>query len=630
MVAVTLAHSPQPWNSPTPTLHLLQTCKTLQHINQIHARIITTGLIRNSFLTTELIINFSSSPHQPLVDFARYIFFSQHSHKNYTDPFLWNLIIKSFSHGNDPKQAIVLFSLMMCRGVCVDKFTYSLVLKACSRLSFLREGLQVQGFIQKSDEYRLNVFLQNSMINLFLQCGCLEFARLVFERMLERDCVSWNLMIKGYAKYGMVDLARDVFYRMPKEERNLITWNCMISGYLQSKDGFEFAWDLFSSMPERDLVSWNAMLDGCVKCGKLEVARYLFNQMPKKDAVTWATMIDGYAKMSRIDIAQCLFNKMRETERDVITWNALIAGYVLNGRSAEAINLFHEMMLVSSLAPDQTTFVIALSAIAELGHIGEGKLIHKYIEKKGFLLDGKLGVALIDMYSKCGSIRTALQLFKNLTGKSVDHWNAIIGGLAIHGLGEMAVDLFMEMERLSVKPDDITFIGVLSACDHSGMVEEGCMFFELMRRAHCMKPKLQHYGCMVDILSRAGYLEDAMKLIASMPIEPNDVVWRALLSACKNHDNYEIGLAAAKHLMQLDYCNTSSYVLLSNLYAAYGMWSEVSRVRSMMKERDILKVPGCSWIELEGTLHEFVVGDKSHPQSEEIYSVLEKLFTIIM
>ncbi|KAL5718117.1 hypothetical protein ACHQM5_011055 [Ranunculus cassubicifolius] len=615
-------------NSTLPTLIHLQNCKTQRDINQIHARIIATGMLKNTFLTTKLILKLSSSPHQPLTEFARYLFLSQNPHQTH----LWNLMIKSFSHGNDPKEAIFLFVLMLGRGIIVDKFTFSLLLKALSRLCLIREGLQVQGLILKS-QLGFNVFLQNSVINVYLRCGCIEFARQMFDKMLERDSVSWNLMINGYAKCGLIDVARELFDQMPKEVKNLITWNSMISAYVQSEgEGqLNFAWELFSTMPERDLVSWNVMIDGCVKRAKIEVAHKLFSRMPRKDAVSWACMIDGYAKIGRVEEARCLFNIMPETERDVITWNALMAGYVQNGFCVEAVKLFHDMMLVNrgGLAPDHTTLMIILSAIAELGHIGEGKLVHKYIEENGLPLDGKLGVALIDMYSKCGSIETAMSLFRNLSKKSVDHWNAIIGGLAVHGLGEMAVDLFMEMQRFSVKPDDITFIGVLNACNHAGMVKEGFIFFDLMKRVHSTSPKLQHYGCMVDILGRAGYLEEAMKLINTMPIEPNDVVWRALLSACKKHDSFDVGIRIATQLMESGFWNSSGYVILSNLYAASGRWKDVSRIRLMMKENNIKKVRGSSWIELEGTVHEFVVGDKSHPRVQEIYTALNSLNSFI-
>ncbi|MCL7038625.1 hypothetical protein MKW94_029594 [Papaver nudicaule] len=610
----------QPYNS---TLHLLKKCRNSRDLNQIHARILTSGLIKNSSLTSKIILNFASSSHQPLVEFSRYIFFSQQ--KTNCNPFLWNLIIKSFSHGVDPEQAILVFISMLSQGsVYPDTFSFSLVLKACSRLELIKEGLQIHCLILKG-EFGSNVFLQNSLINLYLKCGCIEFARLMFDKMLKRDSVSWNLMIDGYVKNDMMENALEVFHRMPIEDQNLITWNSMISGYSKFEDGFEFAWGLFNKMPERDLVSWNSMINGCLKCGKLGIAGDLFNLMPERDSISWASMLDGYAKFGDIDKARNLFDQIPDSRRDTVTWNAMIDGYIHNGCSKEALELFHEMWKGSSLVPDQATLAMALSAIAELGYISEGASIHDYIERKGLDLNGKLGVAVIDMYSKCGSINNAMWVFEKLERKNVDHWNSMINGLAIHGLGDLAFDLLMEMERVSIKPDDITFIGVLNACAHSGMVKEGLICFELMRRVYGLSPKLQHYGCIVDLLGRAGFLKCARNFIEEMPIEPNDVIWRTLLSSCMKHENFGMGIEVADNLIDLDSRKPSSYVLLSNIYAGSGMWDDVNRVRMMMKDRNIRKVPGCSWIELDGNVHEFVIGDTSHPEFREIYSVLDKL-----
>jgi pentatricopeptide repeat protein len=198
-------------------------------------------------------------------------------------------------------------------------------------------------------------------------------------------------------------------------------------------------------------------------------------------------------------------------------------------------------------------------------------------------------------------------VFEGIENKSIDHWNAMIGGLAIHGLGESAFDMLLQIERLSLKPDDITFVGVLNACSHSGLVKEGLLCFELMRRKHKIEPRLQHYGCMVDILSRSGSIELAKNLIEEMPVEPNDVIWRTFLTACSHHKEFETGELVAKHLILQAGYNPSSYVLLSNMYASFGMWKDVRRVRTMMKERKIEKIPGCSWIELDGRVHEFFV-----------------------
>jgi pentatricopeptide repeat protein len=623
---VLCVNSYQPWNSTLPTLILLPKCKTLNDVNQIHARLITTGFIKNTSLTTKLILNFISSPQQHLIEFARYIFFTRHGfriRREQEDPFLWNALIKSYSHGCEPKRALALFCLMLENGICVDKFTFSLVLKACSRVGLVKEGMQVHGLLKKM-EIGLDVFLQNCVITWYLRCGFVEFARQVFDRMPKRDAVSYNAMIDGYVKCGMIQSARHLFDCMPMEERTLISWNSLINGYAQSNDGLNVAWDLFAKLPARDLVSWNTMIDGCVKHGKMEDAYHLFNQMPKQDVVSWANMIYGYAKVGSIDVARSLFDGM--PERDVVAYNALMAGYVQNGYCMEAVQIFHDMKSKSEMSPDNATLLIVLSAIAQLGHIERGISVHHYLEANGFSLSGKLGVALIDMYSKCGSIGNAMSVFEDVEEKSVDHWNAMIGGLAIHGLGELAFDLLVEMEKLCVKPDDITFIGVLNACGHAGLVKEGLMCFELMRRVHKVEPKLQHYGCMVDIFGRAGHIEEARKLIEEMPIEPNDVIWRTLLSACENQENFNIGKPVADHLIRLDSCNPSSYVLLSNMYAARGMWNDVSRVRMMLKEKNLKKNPGCSWIELEGTVHEFFVQDKSHPQVTEIYSMLNSLW----
>ncbi|KAJ0054249.1 hypothetical protein Pint_00236 [Pistacia integerrima] len=585
----------QPWNSPLQTLLLLRKCKALNDVNQVHARMITTGFIKNSTLTTKIVATFSSSSFTPLLEFARYIFFARHAfriYRKYEDPFLWNAIIKSYSHGLHPGRALAVFCLMLENGVCFDNFSLSLVLKACSRVGLVKEGMQIHGLLRKI-KFGSDLYLQNCLIALYLKCGCFESARQVFDKMCIRDSVSYNSMIDGYVKYGKIDSAREMFDSMPMKEKNLISWNSMISGYARWEGGLYIARALFKKMPERDLISY---------------------------VVSWATMIDGYAKIGRVDIARALFDEM--PERDVVVCNAMMAGYLKNGYCMEALGIFHDMQCGGDLCPDPASLLVILSAIAQLGHIDKGIAIHRYLEQNEYSLNGKHGVALIDMYSKCGSIENAISVFEDIEKKSVDHWNAMINGLAIHGLGELAFDMLMEMERLLIEPDDITFIGVLNACGHAGLVKEGILCFELMRRIHKMEPKLQHYGCMVDILGRAGHIEEARKLIEDMPIEPNDVIWRTLLSACQNHENLTVGEPVAKHLMGMDSSNSSSYVLLSNMFAGLGMWNDVRRVRTTMKERNLKKIPGCSWIELEGAVHEFFAQDKSHLPVTEICSML--------
>ncbi|WOL05231.1 hypothetical protein Cni_G13958 [Canna indica] len=444
-----------------------------------------------------------------------------------------------------------------------------------------------------------HLYLQNCLIAFYSKCGLPEMARQVFDRVLERDTISWNSMIDGYVKHGSMPAAEKIFTEMDDVNKNLVSWNTMLDGYVASVNTIDVARSLF---------------DGYVKSGRLVDAEHLFERIPERDVISWATMIDGYMGLQIIELAEKLFEEM--PVKDVITWNIMLDGYIKNGFFVEALNLFSKMREEGNAAPDSTTLAIVLAAITELGRVDDGISIHEYIKRKKLPINGKLGVALIDMYSKCGRLEDALQVFVT-SGRSVDHWNAMIGGLAIHGYGKLALKLFREMENCMLRPDDITFIAVLNACSHAGLVEEGLMFFEIMQKEYALEPKVQHCGCMVDILARAGCLQEALNLIRSMPIEPNDVVWKSLLSACRNHGNLEMGQTLVTHLNEGRAWSSSSYVLLSNLYAGARMWRDARKVTMAMREKDLRKVPGCSWIELNGTVHEFIVGYYLHPQAKE-------------
>ncbi|XP_074273159.1 pentatricopeptide repeat-containing protein At2g45350, chloroplastic-like [Silene latifolia] len=615
----------QPWSSISPTISLLQHCKTLNDINQIHARLITTGFIKNPNFTTKLILNLCSSSSTPHIKFAHNLLSSRYGlisvDNDQFDPYLFNAVIKAFAFGNHvSKHAVLVFILLLEKGFCPDKYSFSLVLKACYRFGLLKEGVQIHGLLRKLD-IGSELYLGNCLISLYAKSGYVGLARQVFDKMPERDMVSFNAMIDGYVKAGLVGLARELFDGMSIEEKNLRTWNCMISGYVQLEGEIGQAWELFEKMPMRDLVTWNLMIDGHVKCKKMEIAHDLFYRMPERDVITWASMIDGYAKIGSLAIARDLFDQA--PEKDIVVCNAMMSGYVQNGNSIDALQFFHDTIGINKLFPDKTTLSIVLSAIAQLGRIDEGIAIHSYIEDNGFIVNGKLGVALIDMYSKCGSIENAIHLFESIEVKEVDHWNAMIGGMAIHGLGELAFELFMEMQTLHVKPDDITFIGLLNSCGHAGLVKEGQICFELMRRVHNVEPKLQHYGCMVDILCRAGKLEEAKKFIDKMPIKPNDIIWRTMLNACVTYKNFYLGKKISKHLIRLDFNYSGSYVLTSNMYAGFGMWGDVSKIRAEMGNRALKKLPGCSSIEINGVVYEFLVRDQSHPLASEVYSLVD-------
>ncbi|KAF7840654.1 pentatricopeptide repeat-containing protein [Senna tora] len=371
-----------------------------------------------------------------------------------------------------------------------------------------------------------------------------------------------------------------------------------------------------------------------VMCGNMEDAQILFyrnidmvrliDDKRKQDGnvVLWNVMIDGYVRLGDLKAANKLFDKM--PQRSVVSWNVMISAFAQNGIFMKSIEIFHKMQM-EDVAPNRVTLVSVLPAISRLGALELGKWVHLYAEKNKIPLDDVLGSALVDMYAKCGSIEKAIQVFQKLPKHNVITWNAIICGLAMHGRANDVFNYFSQMERSGVSPSDVTYIGILSACSHAGLVHKGKSFFNHMVDVARLEPRIEHYGCMVDLLGRAGLLEEAEELILNIPIRSDDVIWKALLGACKMHKNMEIGRRAAEVLMRLVRHDSGAYVALSNMYASVGDWDAVAEVRMMMKDLDIRKDPGCSWIEIDGAIHEFLVEDDSKPRAKEIHSMLEEI-----
>lgn len=432
-------------------------------------------------------------------------------------------------------------------------------------------------------------FVQNTLLHMYAKCGDVVSACSVFKGMDRKNLVSWNAMLDGCVKSGKIERARRVF----------------------------------DEMPERDVMSWNTMIDGYAKLGEMGLARALFDQMEERDMVTWNSMINGYMKCGGVNEARELFDSMGK--KDSVSWNSMISGLDQNARSKDALDIFSKMLMDKNAGVDESTMVGVLSAISDLGLLEKGRWAADFISKSKFQLDGALGTALIDMYSNCGSISSAMQIFLSIRRKSVEHWTAMIIGLAIHGLGREAVDLFKEMQRLKVKPNEITFIGVLNACSHAGLVKEGATYFELMEKEYKIMPKVQHYGCLVDLYCRAGYLEEAKDAAEKMRVDPNMVIWMMLLNGARCHGNVAMAEFAAEKLAEMGSLADGYFVLLSNTYASAGRWEDVSNVREIMKSKGVRKVPGRSWIEVKGTVHEFLVEDESHPQIQEIYLKVDEM-----
>ncbi|KAH6765984.1 SLOW GROWTH 1 [Perilla frutescens var. hirtella] len=508
-----------------------------------------------------------------------------------------------------------------------DNYTFPLLFKVCARLLLSHLGREILAHVVKMN-YDGDIFVRNALIHFLASCGELEAAHRVFEESCVRDLVSWNSLINGYVKSGRGGEALRVFSGMEMErgvDPDEITMIGVVTACTQLEDlelGRRFRQYIRDRGLNMSIPLANSLLDMYVKCGDLEEAKELFERMEVKTMVTWTTMVVGYAKFGYLDVARRLFNAM--PEKDVVPWNAMLSAYVQFQHGKEALSLFHEMQAMK-VKPDEVTMAICLSACAQLGALDVGIWIHHYIEKHNLSMTVVLGTALVDMYAKCGNISKALQVFHEIPGRNTLTYTAIIGGLALHGDARDALSCFQEMIHAGLMPDEVTFLGVLAACCHGGLVEEGRKIFSLMSSKFNIPPKIKHYSCMVDLLGRAGLLKEAIELLESMPMEADAVVWGAMFFACQKHKNFELGERAAMKLLQLDPYDSGIYVLLASMYVEGNMWHKAEGVRKMMRDRGIDKTPGCSSIEVNGNLYEFTVRDKSHSQSDQIYECLVQL-----
>ncbi|XP_043711060.1 pentatricopeptide repeat-containing protein At3g62890-like [Telopea speciosissima] len=361
-------------------------------------------------------------------------------------------------------------------------------------------------------------------------------------------------------------------------------------------------------------------------CGDSNYAHQVFDEIPNPDLPTWNSIIASNVKIGLISTARQIFDRM--PQRNVISWSCMINGYMRCGKYREALSLFREMqsLELDTVRPNEFTMSSVLSACGRLGALEHGKWAHTYIDKCGMEMNVVLGTSLIDMYAKCGSIEKARSVFDNLgPKKDVMAWSAMISGLAMHGLGEECFAIFSRMQDQGIRPNAVTFLGILCACVHGGLVSEGKAYFKRMSEEFGITPLIQHYGCIVDLYGRAGLIDEALNVVKSMPMKPDVPVWGALLSSSRMHGSIKTCELSLKQLIKLEPSNSGAYVLLSNVYAKMGRWEDVRYVRDQMEAKGIKKLPGCSLVEVGGILHEFLVGDESHPEAREIYLMLEEM-----
>ncbi|KAK4359651.1 hypothetical protein RND71_021880 [Anisodus tanguticus] len=403
---------------------------------------------------------------------------------------------------------------------------------------------------------------------------------------------------------------------------HLFVGTTMVSMYAEC-GVVEFAWKVFVEIPEPNVVAWNAIITAYFRGNDVSGADKVFGLMPFRNLTTWNVMLAGYAKAGELERAKGLFLQM--TSRDDVSWSTMIVGFAHNGCFDEALQVFRELV-ASGNRPNEVSLTGVLSACAQAGAFEFGIVLHAFIEKVGLVWITSVNNALLDTYSKCGNVFMARLVFEGMPGKkSIVSWTSMIAGFAMQGYGEEAIKLFHEMEESGTRPDGITFISVLYACSHAGLVEQGHELFSKMTGIYDIEPTIEHYGCMVDLYGRAGQLHKAYNFVVQMPVPPNAVIWRTLLGACSFFGDIELAEQVNKRLSELDPDNSGDRVLLSNIYAFAGKWKDVAVVRRSMAEKNMKKIPGWSMIEVDKVMYSFVARDKRNEITEEAYNKLSEI-----
>ncbi|CAO2818861.1 unnamed protein product [Amaranthus hypochondriacus] len=514
------------------------------------------------------------------------------------DNISWNSMLSGFVQNGLYNEALQFFHKSLAAGQRADQVSLISVLGASGRLKNLLNGMEAHAYAMKNG-FDTDIQVANSLIDMYTKCSHIKYMECVFRRMFTRDVVSWTTVIAGYAQNSCHTKALKVFQEVQME-------------------GVEI-----------DAMMIGSVLLACTSLKQLnhvkETHAYILRN-GLSDLVLINTLVDAYGECNSIDLASRMFESIEN--KDIVSWTSMISAYVDNGHGNEALTLFRSLK-EDGLEPDSVALISILSAASSLSALKKGKEVHGFLIKQGFLIEGSVASSLVDMYARCGKLENSFKVFNFVKDKDIVLWTCMIHASGMHGRGRKAMELFHKMEMENIQPDHVTFLALLYACSHSGMIDEGKKFLEVMKHHYNLEPWPEHYACVVDLLGRANRLNEAFKFVQSMPVEPNAVVWCALLGACHVHSDKELGDIAAGKLLNLEPGNAGNYVLVSNVFAATGRWDDVELVRGRMKERGLKKHPACSWIEIRDTVHVFMARDKTHPQSAQIYEKLAEIIEVL-
>ncbi|OMO73951.1 hypothetical protein CCACVL1_17054 [Corchorus capsularis] len=582
---------------------LLQGRVSHSHLLQIHACIFRLNAHQDNLVITRLIGHYSPQ-------IALRVF----NHLHTPNIFPFNAIIRVLAENGLVFLAFSLFNILKRLFLSPNDLTFSFLLKACFRSFDAQHVKQIHTHIIKSG-YVCDSTVCNGLLSVYAKgLKDLASAHKLFDEIPDKGFISpWTNLIAGCAQSGRNEEVLQLFCAMIQQNRR------------PENDTMVSVLSACSNVEIFDIEKWIIRLS--------EVIRNSDSKALNSNSVNTA-LIYLYGRLGNVEKGREKFNDIDAIGKmSVLPWNAMIGAYVQTGCPMEALSLFHLMMEDSNCTPNHVTMVSVLSACAQLGDLDLGKWVHEYMEHKGrkgvLETNTFLATAFIDMYSKCGDLEMAKRVFDQMISRDVISFNAMIMGLAMNGEGRQAVSLFSKMQDFGLVPNAGTFLGVLCACSHSGLSEEGRQIFLDMNSQFSVAPRLEHYACYIDILARVGLVEEALKVVDSMPFEPNNFVWGALLGGCVLHSRADLAEKVYKKLVEVDPQNSGGYVMLANKLADDHRWNDVSVLRWLMREKGVKKQPGHSWISINGVVHEFLAGSPSHPQIESMYHTLNGLVNVM-
>lgn len=580
---------------------LLQECidnKSTLEAEIVHAHIIKTGTHQDMFVSTFLVNVYAKCRD---LENARKVF-DNLSERNVVS---WTALMTGYAHNLQPELTIKVFKEMLEAGAYPTNYTLGIVLNASSSLQSTKIGEQIHAYIIKY-HIDFDTSVGNSLCSFYSESGCLESAVKAFKKIGEKNVISWTSVISACSDNGEAAKGWGFFTEMLSDdvEPNEFTLTSVLSlccVMLAMDLGAQIHVLSIKLGYESNLRVKNSIMYLYLKCGLIKEARKMFDE--NASLVTWNAMIAGHAQIMDFEGDDHLSAHQ-------------------NGN--EALNIFLKLKRLG-MKPDLFTFSSMLTVCSRLVALEQGEQIHAQTIKTGFLSDVIVGTSLINMYNKCGNIEKTCKAFVEMSTRTLISWTSMIAAFAQHGMTKQALQLFEDMRLVGVRPNQITFVGVLSACGHSGLVNEALGYFEMMQKDYKIKPVMDHHTCLIDMYVRLGRLDQAFNIVKRMKFEPNESMWSILVAGCRNHGNFELGFHAAKQLLKLKPKDTETYVLLLNMYLQAERYKDVSRVINMMKEEKLGKLNDWSWINIKDKVHSFEPNDESHPRSVETYKFLEEL-----